>query len=113
MKRNDVRTNMTKRSRVWLSVTLGLLLLILVTVPAVAKYLLIRNTPQNILDTKMFYFTSDLLTKNLPTEPLKISTGTSSMTFELRNFADELRNAEMNINYTVTVTSQDEQGART
>lgn len=56
-----------------------------------------------------FYFTSDLLAENPKTYTLNPGAGgTTSFTFEVRNYADELRNTDMNVEYSVTVIPSEE-----
>ena len=93
------------RRRPWF---FALLLLLLFGALAVgsgvaAKYLTARKQPQNIVDTQMFYFTSNYLTDEDPMPEIPVSAGTTSLTFDLYNYADELRNAELDIEYTLTL----------
>lgn len=84
---------------------LGLVLLVLLLITTAvsggvaAKYITARRAPRNIVDTQMFYFTSNVLAES--TNTVNVSADTVSI--ELYNFADALRWAEMDIEYTVTV----------
>ena len=93
------------------TVVLLLLLCAIFSFPVVsrvyAKYLYTAKDQQEI-HTNAFYFESDLLVENGKTYTL--NPGTQSMTFDLRNYADELRFSDEDIAYTVTLTGTD--GAR-
>ncbi len=107
MKRNGAGRIKLNHRRMWSFIVLGLLIIVLVTVPAVAKYLSSRNVPQNILDTEMFYFTSDLLNESKDNS-IKLDPSASTFSFELRNFADELRYSETDIHFEVKVRATED-----
>lgn len=97
-------TKEKKKSGRWRPWFFALLLLLLFGAVAVgsgvaAKYLTARKQPQNIVDTQMFYFTSNYLTDEDPMPVIPVSAGTPYLTFDLYNYADELRNAELDITY--------------
>lgn len=54
-----------------------------------------------------FYFTSDLLTEE--GKNYTLSAGTKKITFELRNFEDDLRSSDSNIEYQYIVTKSDQE----
>ena len=66
-----------------------------------AKYTAQKTETQPV-ESSAFYFTSDLLTEGGATYDL--AENTTSVSFELRNWADELRWADTDIAYTVEVT---------
>ena len=58
------------------------------------------------LSSPAFYFTSDVLTED-GTAAYDLPVGTTSISFGLRNYADELRCSDTNIDYGYTVTAAD------
>lgn len=98
------------RKGLWILALVVLLIgTILAAVPAAAKYITVRNNPQNTVDSYNFYFRSNVLpewkTGDTPQE-ITIpggAEGTTSFSFELYNFDDELRIADLQINYVVTL----------
>lgn len=73
-----------------------------------AKYAHKQTGEQNATSEE-FYFTSDLLTSD-GKKTYDLPVGTTSITFELRNYADDLRSTNDTIAYTYTVT--DETGSK-
>ncbi|MBP3624736.1 MAG: hypothetical protein J6J05_02715, partial [Peptococcaceae bacterium] len=61
-----------------------------------------QESSSGVVVAKEFYFTSDYLTPEGANYTL--NPGTTSITFQLRNYADALRSAEDVISYTVTAT---------
>ena len=57
---------------------------------------------------KAFYFTSDILDGETHEIAAMEKDGTASVTFQLMNHADDLRYSEVDIDYEVTVTSEDD-----
>lgn len=74
-----------------------------VLAPVAAKYITARNNPQNIVDASAFYFTSNYLTDDATPPTIPVNAGTTSVDIELYNAEDDLRFAELDINYTVTI----------
>lgn len=101
------RTPATSRRRQKLTTKILLLLALLSAALAAvaggvaAKYAR-RDSDQVIAKAKEFYFTSDYLTVN--DSEYTLNEGRTSFSFELRNY-DGLNISEMDIHYTVTVTS--------
>lgn len=62
-----------------------------------------KNQFNGHAEASNFYFDSDFLTEEGKT--YNLSVGTTSVTFELRNFADSLRYAENDISYEVFITN--------
>ena len=87
---------------------LALVLLLLSVVSGVyAKYVWGMER-KSAVSAPNFYFTSDLLAENPKTYTLNPGAGgTTSFTFEVRNYADELRNTDMNVAYSIMVTPSD------
>lgn len=98
-----------KSRRVWLIVIALLVVLFGVELSAnhgvLAKYITSRTQPQSLVTTNMFYFRSNYLTDAATTPEISLNPGTTSVDIELYNFADELRNSELDIQYTISVTS--------
>ena len=88
---------------------LALVLLLLSVVSGVyAKYVW-GIERKSAVSAPNFYFTSDLLAENPKTYTLNPGAGgTTSFTFEVRNYADELRNTDMNVEYSIMVTPSEE-----
>lgn len=68
----------------------------------IAKYVQDAGDHKAVVRAKEFYFSSDLLTENGKTYTL--NPGTTSITFEIRNYDDQLRHSESNVKYTVSAT---------
>lgn len=58
------------------------------------------------LSSPAFYFTSDVLTED-GSKTYDLPVGTTSISFELRNYADEVRCSDTNIDYDYKVTRED------
>lgn len=72
-----------------------------------AKY--VHETKRDaVAVAKVFYFTSDLLDGGIHEIAAMESDGTASVTFQLMNHADDLRCSEVDIDYEVTVKSEDD-----
>lgn len=71
-----------------------------------AKYLNERNS-DGLLRAQEFYFTSNLLDNIDKHKKHALAPGSTSFTFTVGNHGDDLRYAEMDINYTVTVKEED------
>lgn len=69
-----------------------------------------QESGEDVTASKAFYFTSDLLTSDgNADDPYELPVGTTSITFELRNYADDLRSTtEAGISYTYEVTKDGE-----
>ena len=68
-----------------------------------AKYIY-DNAGRNLLSAKAFYFTSDLLKDK--TEKYILNSAATEVSFTLGNNADKLRVSEVDIQYTVSVTTK-------
>ena len=104
-------TKQKMRRTAWLrtGMILSVLLLLSGIGGVVAKYATEITSEDNTVRAGAFYFTSDLLDGGKHT--LAVGTnGMASVTFHLRNHADALRYAEVDIAYTVTVTEQNSDG---
>lgn len=74
-----------------------------------AKYMKQNETKNNAATASEFYFESDLLDGKVhEIVPTDNNGTTASVTVRLKNYADELRYSEVAIEYTVTVTEQDD-----
>lgn len=82
----------------------GILLLIVVVISTIsgisAKYIHSRMS-EGTFRSKMFYFTSNLLTED-GNAVYYLNPGTTELNIELRNYADELRISDMDIPYAIS-----------
>lgn len=83
------------------------LTLTVITVGVVLARYVFGQEGQAIVAAREFYFTSDLLTEE--GAEYTLATGSTSVSFDLRNYADELRITGDNISYSVTLET-DEMG---
>lgn len=93
-----MQKKINKKKVIMLIVTMGLLLCSIVGSIALAKYITDEKSSTGLITTKNFYFTSNLLDGEVHT----FAPGTTSVTFTLGNYEDDLRYSEMDIQYTVT-----------
>jgi len=84
------------------ALVLGLVLLVVLISAAFARYQH-QFTPEGSIKAQDFYFTSDFLDGGAHT----LAPGSTEVSFTLGNYADELRYAEVDITYTVTVKLED------
>lgn len=106
-KKRSLFTTYILRRKLWIVALLALALILASVVgPVAARYITQRRAPINVIDTHLFYFTSDLLGEVSEDRVVSVSAGTGSLSFELRNYADQLRWANMDIGYTVEVSGQ-------
>ena len=82
------------------SIVLAAVLIFTVGV-VVARFTTGGTSPENVVEAGNFYFTSDLLKEGGAT--VELNPGTTTVSFELRNSADKLRFADVDVNYTVSV----------
>lgn len=110
MNPNNNRKNKNHKSRsVQMNKTVTLLVLFCLCIGAIsmvaAKYMKQITTKNNAAAAKEFYFESDLLDGKIhaimPTE-----NGTANVTIRLKNYIDDLRYSETEIQYTVKVTEE-------
>ena len=90
-----------KRSMLIIYIVLALIVLAFVAGSVYAKYVFSKNG-DGTLTAKSFYFSSDYLTAD--GAEYDLNPGTTSVSFTLKNCADDLRFAEDDIAYTVTST---------
>ena len=92
-----------------ITVVLVLSALIIIVGGVLAKYVRKGKDTKNLVNAGTFYFTSDYLEEWTSSSPKNISvnSGVSSVSFELRNFADALRYADINISYNIECVSDD------
>ena len=96
------RKNMNKRTTILIGIGVLLLCLIgLSTGMVLAKYATTENASAPY-SAPEFYFESDLLTESAGTSHT-LGKNTSDITFKLKNYADSMRFAETDIEYTVTL----------
>ena len=85
---------------------------VIVAVGGVSSYMakyVHQETDEQGATSEEFYFTSDLLTSD-GKKTYELPVGTTSITFELRNYADDLRSTtQSDIAYTYRVTGTEEQ----
>ena len=81
------------------SIVLAAVLIFTVGV-VVARFTTGGTSPENVVEAGNFYFTSDLLKEG--GAEIALNPGTTKVSFELRNSADELRFADVDVNYTVS-----------
>lgn len=91
-----------------LSVFSTCMLAVLVLAVGLTAFVWAKYTSQQEKDTvvaaKAFYFESDLLSETNPTYTL--TPGTKTISFRLKNHADDLRYSDVNISYEVTATAR-------
>lgn len=81
------------------SIVLAAVLIFTVGV-VVARFTTGGTSPENVVEAGNFYFTSDLLKEG--GAEIALNPGTATVSFELRNSADKLRFADVDVNYTVS-----------
>lgn len=84
----------------------GLLLVALISYAGGTTYgkYVHQESGSGVVAAKEFYFTSDYLKPKSENAAYTLNSGTTSITFQLRNYADALSSAEDDIAYTVTTT---------
>lgn len=92
----------TRKLNILLSLVFAAVLFTALAGGVIAKYVQNSNKGGSVSASE-FYFESDLLKENGKTYTL--NAGTLAISFELRNFADALRYAEVDISYEITQTS--------
>lgn len=84
-----------------------IIILVFLTVTALISgaygYYVHKNRTDGYVKASNFYFDSDILVEGGKTYTLNVNT--KEITFELRNYADELRCSENDISYTITTTA--------
>lgn len=110
MNPNNNRKNKKHKSRsVQMNKTVTLLVLFCLCIGAIsmvaAKYMKQTTTKNNAAAAKEFYFESDLL-DGKPHEIMPTEDGTANVTIRLKNYIDDLRYSETEIQYTVKVTEE-------
>ena len=94
-----------KNRSAFLAYGLLTLMVVLIAIGGIsAKYFLELGEETGIVTARDFYFESDLLAERNPV--YNLAAGTTTVTFDLRNYTDELRWADDDISYTVAVTEQ-------
>ncbi len=78
-------------------------ILVLSIIGGTYGYYFHKNQSDGYVESSNFYFESDYLKEE--GKLYNLNTGTTSITFELRNFADALRYTKSDINYEVTITN--------
>ena len=96
----DKREIKEKKKKLHLAVLAGVAVLVLGTAGGTARYIHQEKESEN-LEAKSFYFTSDWLDKTEKTYTL--SPGTTEVTIKLKNYADELRWSDTDIEYSYSV----------
>ena len=106
----DIDTKTTKRrtGKGWICVMVAFALLGILTAGGIyAKYMQESQAAGHITSPE-FYFTSNMLSETANTYKLNSgSGGTTEITFEVRNYADEYRIADKDIEFTVNVSPSD------
>ena len=107
MNENEKKRKSPILARPWI-LALALVLVggLIALAPVAAKYLTGRSEPQEIVDTYDFYFRSNYLTDETTPPEIRVNAGVTSVDVELYNFEDELRIADLQINYVVTVQEE-------
>lgn len=110
MNPNNNRKNKKHKSRsVQMNKTVTLLVLFCLFIGAIsmvaAKYMKQTTTKNNAAAAKEFYFESDLLDGKIH-EIMPTENGTANVTIRLKNYIDDLRYSETEIQYTVKVTEE-------
>lgn len=99
------KKNKMKTKQPFLFLLFGFLILAGIFGGLYAKYVAQESKKSKPI-AENFYFTSDLLTEE--GKNYTLSSGTNKITFQLRNFEDELRSSDSNIEYKYTVTKGDQ-----
>ena len=88
----------------------GLLLVALISYAGGTTYgkYVHQESGSGVVAAKEFYFTSDYLKPVNENAAYTLNPGTTSITFQLRNYADALRSAEDDVVYTVSVDDGDQ-----
>lgn len=99
------RKKTTYSRRLWITLAAAAVLMVaLAAGSAAAKYLRTSEKKVNPVTTHIFYFTSNLLAENGENCPdIYLNAGTTAIDIELRNYEDELRWANIDVGYKVTV----------
>lgn len=84
----------------WLFLLCGILLLVIAFTGFYAKYVYQASEKKSPI-AERFYFTSDYLRKDGKT--YNLASNTTQLTFELRNYQDELESSDSDIDYSYTV----------
>lgn len=104
MKGNHEKETKTRRSRArTVALILSALAFTLLIGGVMAKYTSERIGRQNIADTNLFYFTSNQLENESENVIISLIPGTTSVTFDLRNYDDQLRFADIDVHYELSV----------
>ncbi|NLW70208.1 MAG: hypothetical protein GX061_03915 [Eubacteriaceae bacterium] len=107
----ELNTKSNKKAlRLWIALLLPLLFASLsLGAVAAAKYTIEKGSDWLQAKAKNFYFTSDILSSSENVPRYQISDfvpgdgeGHSSITFELRNYEDDLRVSQIDVGYTIT-----------
>ena len=112
MNLNKNRKNENRKSRsVQINKTVTLLVLFCLCIGAIsmvaAKYIKQNTTKNNAAAAREFYFESDFLdSKTHEIEIMPTDNGTANVTIRLKNYIDDLRYSETDIDYTVKVTEE-------
>ena len=111
MNPNNNRKNKNHKSRsVKINKTVTLLVLFCLCIGAIsmvaAKYIKQNTTKNNSVAAKEFYFESDLLDGKTHVIMPTADGGTANVTIRLKNYIDDLRYSETEIDYTVKVTEE-------
>ena len=97
-KKKDKHQRSVKRIPIWPIIFIPLL----VAGVTLAQYIA-GDHKEDVFQTGSFYFESTVLKEENP--PIyEYEKGVDSINIDLNNFADELRNSELNIDYTVSLT---------
>lgn len=98
---------MNRRIKNLITILIIILVITCSIIPILAKYIKKVNTNMQINSTD-FYFTSDLLdvpASNGTFPEYILGKGTNTITFNLKNYEDELRFSTLDINYEIKVTN--------
>ena len=93
----------TKLNNIIIYLILAIGFIVLGVVGGAYGYYFHKNKFNGYTEASNFYFDSDFLVEN--GKVYNLSVGTTTVTFELRNFADSLRYAENDISYEVVITN--------
>lgn len=100
MANNKSAKNKLTKIQPWLFLLCGILLLAMTFAGFYAKYVYQTSEKKSPI-AERFYFTSDYLSKDGKT--YNLTSNTTQLTFELRNYQDELESADSDIEYSYTV----------
>ncbi len=103
--KNENRSHTVFGKYATFAIVMVFVLVAILATPVFAKYITSADYKKNEAPAKEFYFGSDYLSDAAEIPEIHIGAAVSSVTINLYNYADDLRYANLDIDYTVTVTN--------